>query len=209
VFLGRKLVGTVQLEPLKRPTATFTVPLSEIDRRNHKLTFDVSGGAELHYHATLEYAHRDLPSAPLHAGMVVSQTVRRAAGLADRRVRSDAPVEDIRAGELLRIDVTVITRAPRRYVVIDAPLPGGLAAVDPRLRSGIVEPSAPAWDRRELHDDRTLFFVDRLPAGFWTFSYHARARVPGDFVVPPTRAFEMYAPDVRGSTATTTVRIQR
>ncbi|MBW2529345.1 MAG: Ig-like domain-containing protein [Deltaproteobacteria bacterium] len=209
VFLGQRLIGTARLDAKKQPTASFTVPLAEVDPRDAKLTFDVSGGARLYYQARLEYARNGLPSQPIRAGMVVSRTVRKAAGLADGPVKSGLALDRLNAGQLVRVDVTVVTRTPRSYVVVDAPLAGGLAPVDPRLRTGIAEPSAATWNRRELHDDRVLFFVDELPAGLWTFSYHARARVPGEFVLPPTRAFEMYDPDVRGSTAATTLRIDR
>ena len=35
-----------------------------------------------------------------------------------------------------------------------------------------------------------------------SYSYIARATTPGDFIVPPSKAEEMYAPETFGRTAT-------
>jgi uncharacterized protein YfaS (alpha-2-macroglobulin family) len=50
-------------------------------------------------------------------------------------------------------------------------------------------------DRR---DDRVVLFADRLPAGVHVSSFVARATTPGDFVLKPAHAEEMYAPEVFG-----------
>src|SRR5690606_18691507 len=106
--------------------------------------------------------------------------------------------------------------------VIDDPLPAGLEAVDTRLATtsahldvdavrrrpsdhdraaGTAEETG--WYRREVRDDRVLFFADRLAAGVHRYRYLARATAHGAFVVPPTRAEEMYAPEVFGRTGAT------
>ena len=109
------------------------------------------------------------------------------------------------------------------------PLPAGLESLNPALA---VTQTAPAegsevfegsedvfaseamtiaccdgwWGRwyahEQLRDDRTEAFTTLLPAGTYTYSYIARATTPGTFVVPPTRAEEMYAPETFGRTAT-------
>ncbi len=60
---------------------------------------------------------------------------------------------------------------------------------------------------REVRDDRVLFFVDHLPAGMFRYRYLARATTLGHFILPPTRAEEMYAPEVFGRTAAATVTV--
>ena len=54
---------------------------------------------------------------------------------------------------------------------------------------------------------RVLFFVDAMAAGVYRYRYLARATAMGTFVSPPAKAEEMYAPEVFGRTAATTIRI--
>ena len=119
------------------------------------------------------------------------------------------------------------------YVVLDDPLPAGLEAVDARLAttarwaniSGSAvddRPYGPSYEddvahgrallpsqyRRELRDDRVVFFIDHLAAGIYHYRYLARATTPGRFVVPPTRAEEMYNPEVFGRTAASQLEVE-
>jgi alpha-2-macroglobulin len=62
------------------------------------------------------------------------------------------------------------------------------------------EAYTPSWFIREIRDDRVLFFVDHMAAGMYRYRYLARATTLGAFVLPPTRAEEMYTPEVFGRT---------
>jgi uncharacterized protein YfaS (alpha-2-macroglobulin family) len=64
------------------------------------------------------------------------------------------------------------------------------------------------YDRSEVRDDRVLFFADALPAGLHHYRYLARATTFGRFVLPPTRAEEMYEPEVFGRTSATEVTVR-
>ncbi len=64
------------------------------------------------------------------------------------------------------------------------------------------------YEHQQLRDDRTEAFTTFLPAGVYTYSYVARATTPGTFVVPPTRAEEMYAPETFGRAASDKVIIE-
>jgi uncharacterized protein YfaS (alpha-2-macroglobulin family) len=107
-------------------------------------------------------------------------------------------------------------------VVLEDPLPAGLEAIDASLAT-----SSPAlevapvdgdtaeasgfqssWYRRELRDDRVLFFIDSMPPGLYRYRYLARATSLGRFVVPPTRAEEMYQPEVFGRSAASSLEIR-
>ena len=48
---------------------------------------------------------------------------------------------------------------------------------------------------------------DYLPAGTYEYTYVVRATTPGSFVTPPTKAEEIYSPEVFGRTSTTRVVI--
>ena len=51
----------------------------------------------------------------------------------------------------------------------------------------------------EVRDDRTCFFVRRLPRGKHSVAYRLRAEIPGRFSALPARASAMYAPELRGN----------
>ncbi len=149
---------------------------------------------------------------------------------------SDRTQSQLPAGSLVLADVIIVTPSPRELVVIDDPLPAGLEAVDANLSTTASwlavpgqggEPGAysdsdgdwdddvahgsaflDSWYRRELRDDRVLFFVDRMAAGMYHYRYLARATTAGKFVLPPTKAEEMYTPEVFGRTGAVSVEVR-
>ncbi|MCH7788555.1 MAG: hypothetical protein IH940_03845, partial [Acidobacteria bacterium] len=54
------------------------------------------------------------------------------------------------------------------------------------------------YDYDNLRDDRAEAMASLMPAGTYGYDYIARATTPGRFVVPPTRAEEIYAPETFG-----------
>jgi alpha-2-macroglobulin len=51
-----------------------------------------------------------------------------------------------------------------------------------------------------MRDERAEAFTTLLWEGVYEYSYITRATTPGQFVVPPTKAEEMYSPEVFGRT---------
>ncbi|MGC9469746.1 MAG: Ig-like domain-containing protein [Anaerolineae bacterium] len=127
--------------------------------------------------------------------------------------RRDCPeVREIKLGDVVRVDLTIITPHDRYYVVVEDPLPAGgeavdtglattsLLAMDPYLRR---EDSRYWWwwhwySRSEMRDEKVVLFADYLAAGTYEYSYTFRATLPGDFQVIPTTASEFYFPEVFG-----------
>jgi uncharacterized protein YfaS (alpha-2-macroglobulin family) len=54
------------------------------------------------------------------------------------------------------------------------------------------------FDHVEMRDDRVIIFASHLPPGVHVHSFVARATTPGDFVLKPAHAEEMYTPEVFG-----------
>jgi uncharacterized protein YfaS (alpha-2-macroglobulin family) len=118
----------------------------------------------------------------------------------------------------------------RTHEALVDPLPAGLEAVNPELDTSQTVPppdegDAPggdvvfardsvwgwpwwSWHEHEnLGDDRVEAFSSYLPGGTYEYEYIARATTPGEFVVPPTRAEQIYSPEVFGRSASTRVVI--
>ena len=55
------------------------------------------------------------------------------------------------------------------------------------------------FEHQNMRDDRVEAFTSYLAGGTYEYTYIARATTPGQFVVPPAKAEELYAPEVFGS----------
>jgi uncharacterized protein YfaS (alpha-2-macroglobulin family) len=80
------------------------------------------------------------------------------------------------------------------------------AGFEPLLvRSGYTANGLGAY--MELRDEKVCFFVRALARGKHSISYRMRAEVPGRFSALPTRAYAMYAPELRGNSDEIKLRI--
>jgi uncharacterized protein YfaS (alpha-2-macroglobulin family) len=198
------------------------------------LAFQVKGTGKLFYEARLRYAKKELPTAGLDRGFFVRKLVRSLKPEALRSALETLPASSAtkaNGGDLVLVDLIVVTPDPREQVVIDDPLPAGLEAVQSSLSTSTQSLDVTdaggegdyaddeasddderandraytfAWYHREFHDDRVLTFVEHMPAGMYHYRYLARATTFGHFVVPPTRAECMYEPETFGRTGATT-----
>lgn len=218
-----------QAPPLSK---SFVLPLAQVlERGGSSLVFEKRGSGKLFYSARLEYVRRELPQQPLDAGFFVEKSLHAVSADPKRRVAlAPGVARELAAGDLVMVDLTVVTPALRRFVVVDDALPAGLEAIDPRLfttadwlkntgfEAGEASCSAcddgdeplfrAAYDRSEVRDDRMLFFADELQPGLYHYRYLARATTRGRFVLPPTRVLEMYEPEVLGRTGASEVVVR-
>jgi uncharacterized protein YfaS (alpha-2-macroglobulin family) len=239
VFLGGTELLRAPFHGRSTKEAKTTVPAAKVvAATGATLAFQLEGRGRLFYEARLRYARREMPQAGLDRGFYVRKVVRslRPEALRDAlRVLPAASATQALAGDLVLVDLIVVTPDPREQVVIDDPLPAGLEPVDTLLATTArsldvagaggegeredAEASdddarasgrawGAAWFHREMHDDRVLTFVEHMPAGMYHYRYLARATTFGTFVVPPTRAECMYEPEVFGRTGATVFAVR-
>ncbi|HUG52990.1 MAG TPA: MG2 domain-containing protein [Vicinamibacteria bacterium] len=191
------------------------------------LTFRRDGVGTLFYTARLEYAlDRPAPEA-LDQGFRIERRygAATAAGqAADLDPGAPAPTS-FKAGDLVRVTLTLRLTKERRYVAVRDPLPAGFEPVeswfattssDLARAQDEQDTSEDDWafwrrggfDRVERHDDRVHLFATRLSEGEHTFTYVVRATTAGTFRTAPAHVEEMYEPEVFGRTpsAVTAVR---
>jgi hypothetical protein len=235
VFLGQSEIGEHRFEGRSLTQSVTTVPASQVvTASGAQLGFSVDGSGKLFYQARLRYAKKELPAKPLDRGFFVTKTLRavKPEDLSEALKMTGAKgAAAFNGGDLVLADVVVITPDPRDFVVVDDPLPAGFEAIDARLRTSAVSLDVDRQDDsdedgegseddvamgrayfgsdyvREVRDDRVLFFVDHMAAGMYRYRYLARATTNGAYVLPPTRAEEMYAPEVFGRTAAGSIAI--
>ncbi|MBV9496007.1 MAG: Ig-like domain-containing protein [Acidobacteria bacterium] len=130
-----------------------------------------------------------------------------------------------KAGDLIKVTITVKNTKERRFVVVDDPIPAGTEPVEAwfattasDLKEQIDYQNSDheswAWwmrtgfDHIERHDDRVDIFATRLGEGDHDYKYLLRATTAGTFVTAPMHAEEMYEPEVFGRTATDVVEVK-
>ena len=178
----------------------------------------------LYYSARLTYAPDITTLAASDKGFHVD---RRYAALTDGK--PGTPATSFKAGDLIQVTLAFDLPKERRYVAVSDPLPAGFEAVDSWFQTTAAQvakqdddqdPDAAerSWldvwrrgtfDHVERHDDRVLLFATRLAEGHHEFSYVVRATTAGAFQIAPARAEEMYAPEVFGRTASSSVEVKR
>ncbi len=202
--------------------ATSIVPTDElIANGDTDVVVAKDGAGRLYYRLGLRYAPDDLQLDARDEGFVVDRVYEGVDDPDDVRLRADGTWE-IRAGATVRVRLTMVADARRTHVALIDPLPAGLEPLNPSLAvSQTPSPDEPddssaqpfgdwcwCWqwfEHQNLRDDRAEAFTSYLAGGTYEYTYVARATTPGTFVVPPTRAEEVYAPEVFGRSASTTV----
>jgi hypothetical protein len=59
----------------------------------------------------------------------------------------------------------------------------------------------------EFRDQKVCFFVPSLARGRHSVSYRLRAEIPGRFSALPTRAYAMYAPELKANSDEIKLRV--
>lgn len=127
------------------------------------------------------------------------------------------PVQELKAGQMYKVVLSVIAPARRRFVALEDPVPAGLEIVNQdfatesqRLGELLRRGSQPSWQtflRQEQYQDRLLLFADALAPGEHTYEYLVRARTPGRYGHPAAKVEEMYHPELFGRTASQPITV--
>lgn len=183
------------------------------------LIIDKDGAGRLYYRLGLRYAPTDLDMPPVDMGFVVERSYEAVDDAADVQ-RDDDGVWHIKAGARVRVRLSMVADNRRYHVALVDPLPAGLEAINPALAVSENVPADPQnrsygwwwwytwYDHQNLRDERAEAFATLLWDGVYNYSYVARATTPGEFVVPPAKAEEMYSPEVFGRSATNKVIVE-
>jgi len=175
------------------------------------LILSKEGAGRLYYRLGLRYAPTDLDLEPVDMGFVVQRSYEAVDDPEDV-YRDEDGVWHIKAGARVRVRLTMVADNRRYHVALVDPLPAGLEIVNPALAvTGSIpqDPNSadhrygwwwwwPWYEHQNMRDERAEAFASLLWEGVYEYTYFARATTPGTFVVPPTKAEEMYSPEVFG-----------
>jgi len=179
----------------------------------------------MYYRIGMRYAPADLNLKPAEHGFTVQREYEAVDNPTDVTRGEDGKWR-VKAGARVRVRLSMVVPTRRYHVALVDPIPAGLEPLNPALRGTEAAPpsksrsnkTAPWHARRwwwgrwyeheNLRDERAEAFSSLVWEGVHTYSYIARATTPGEFVVPPTKAEEMYSPETFGRGATDRVIVQ-
>jgi hypothetical protein len=225
-------MGRTKFSDLRDDPVMFQKPIGADDPgRAATLKLERAGKGRLYYSARLSYAPQTLRADPINAGIEIHREYSREHNGQWEILKN--PMQ-LQRGDLVRVDLFVSLPAARNFVVVDDAVPGGLEPVNRDLATastvdadkGAFKHAEGSWWFRysdwssygvsrwsfyhqELRHNAARFYSDYLPAGNYHLSYTAQAIAPGDFVVMPVHAEEMYDPDVYGKGVVGSLRVSR
>ncbi len=223
VWLGERYAGGHEFRGRTTERSEINVPMSylSLSPGPQDLILSKEGSGRLYYRLGLRYAPTDLMLKPLDHGFTVERTYE-AVDDPEHVYRDEKGVWHVAAGARVRVRLTLVATARRYHVALVDPLPAGFEVLNPALA---VTGSLPrdeesrsgrggwwwwrAWyQHQNLRDERAEAFTSLLWEGVYTYSYIARATTPGEYIVPPPKAEEMYAPETFGRGATDRVIVE-
>ena len=231
-WLGERFAGQQMFRGRSTDRQNVHVPMRYLAQQTApNLVISKDGTGRLYYRVSMNYAPTDLNLKPVDYGFTVERTYEAVDDPKDVSRDSDGTWH-IKAGARVRVRLTMVAPSRRYHVALVDPLPAGFETLNPTLaitdriprdpkQTGVVEYGGrsygygwwwwrrPEWfEHQNLRDERTEAFASLLWEGVYKYSYVARATTPGDFVVPPAKAEEMYHPETFGRGRSDRVRIQ-
>jgi uncharacterized protein YfaS (alpha-2-macroglobulin family) len=219
VWLGEGYVAEHAYEGRTTETRQTLVPMdyltsgenAQLATGSAPLIINKEGDGRLYYRLGLRYAPTDLDLPPLDMGFVVQRSYEPVDN-PDDVVLDENGAWRIKAGARVRVRVNLVADSRRYHVALVDPLPAGLEIINPALTPSEPIPADPNarqssnrwwwwrqwYQHQNLRDERAEAFTTLLWDGVYEYTYVARATTPGEFVVPPAKAEEMYSPEVFG-----------
>ncbi|MCC7352965.1 MAG: hypothetical protein IT330_04345, partial [Anaerolineae bacterium] len=222
-WLGERYAGGYEFKGRTTDRHEINVPMTYLKDGpgQQDLILSKEGPGRLYYRLGLRYAPTNLQLQPADYGFAVERTYEAIDNNEDVS-RDENGTWHIVAGARVRVRLTMVATSRRYHVALVDPLPAGFEALNPALAvTGSVPRDTKSLEGRgswwwwstwyqhqNLRDERAEAFTPLLWEGVYTYSYVARATTPGDFVVPPAKAEEMYAPETFGRSGTDRVIVE-
>jgi hypothetical protein len=213
-WLGQRFAGEQEYRGRTTDRQQVNVPMRYLSETPgaQNLTISKEGQGRLYYRIGMQYAPSNLKLEAADYGFTVERVYEAVDNPSDVRRDADGTWH-LKAGARVRVRLTMATPARRYHVALVDPMPAGLEALNPALAVTEEIPEdqqaesqqkgywwwyRPWFEHQNMRDERVEAFTSLLWEGVYTYSYVARATTPGTFVVPPSKAEEMYHPETFG-----------
>ncbi|HEY6400193.1 MAG TPA: alpha-2-macroglobulin family protein, partial [Blastocatellia bacterium] len=223
-WLGDAFAGSQEFRGRTTDRHQINVPMSYLMDQSgaQNLVLSKEGAGRLYYRIGMNYSPTSLQLKPADYGFTVARVYEAIDDPNDVRRQEDGTWR-IKAGAQVRVRLTMVANARRYHVALVDPLPAGFETLNPELAiTGRIPQDQNDqtqnnrrwfwwrqwYEHQNLRDERVEAFTSLLWEGVYNYSYVARATTPGVFVVPPSKAEEMYHPETFGRGATDRVIVE-
>ncbi len=219
VWLGNAFAGEQKFVGRSTDSNLLNVPMDYLQRQTEtkqNLVLDKQGDGRLYYQIGLKYAPKNLNVQSADYGFEVSRTYEAIDDADDVKQNADGSWT-IKSGSRVRINVQMVAPTRRYHIALVDNLPAGIEIINSDLAnsgktyltySKELRERSFWFNHQNLRDNRAEAFTTILREGVWNYSYSGRATTPGNFVVPPAKAEEMYSPETFGRSKTDFVKIR-
>jgi alpha-2-macroglobulin len=218
VWLGDAFAGEQKFVGRSNHTNSISVPMNylQMQKTTQNLAIDKQGEGRLYYRIGMNYAPKSLNLASADYGFAVSRKYEAIDDAHDVKQNPDGSWT-IKSGSRVRVNVQMVAPTRRYHVALVDNLPAGIEIINKNLatsgdnyvyQSDDIKRRSYWFNHQNLRDNRAEAFTTLLSEGVWNYSYLARATTPGNFVVPPAKAEEMYAPETFGRSKTDFVKVE-
>ncbi|MBA3539576.1 MAG: hypothetical protein H0T79_08090, partial [Deltaproteobacteria bacterium] len=213
VWLGDDYAGDHAFKGRSTDYFQINIPMRDVATHDKQsLSIQKAGKGRLYYRVGMTYAPASLKLDAADHGFVVERTYEAVDSPQDVTRTADG-VWHVKAGARVRIKLSMVNENRRYHVALVDPLPAGLETMNPALAvTGPIptDPSeqqrrgaywwwyGPWYEHQNMRYERAEAFASMLWEGVHKYTYVARATTPGNFVVPPPKAEEMYMPETFG-----------
>jgi len=232
MWLGDTYAGEQPFKGRSVDSRFLNIPMSYLVKQGGTadLIIDKKGAGRLYYRIGMKYAPSNLKLDPADYGFTVLRSYEAVDKPDDVKQNTDGSWT-FKTGARVRVRLTMIAESRRYHVALVDPLPAGLEILNPELAAtesipddaksqpviGIGSLNYGSWwwwyranwfEHQNFRDERAEAFTSLLWEGVYNYSYVTRATTPGQFVVPPAKAEEMYHPETFGRTGSDSVTIE-
>jgi len=233
IWLGNTYTGEEEFKGRSIDSNVLNTPMSYLTQQGgtSNLLIDRQGAGRLYYRIGMQYAPRNLKLEPADYGFTVLRSYEAVDSSDDVKQNADGSWT-IKSGARVRVRLTMVAQARRYHVALVDNLPAGLEILNPGLAvtEAVPADAKPAtsvltygsrsygygswwwrqywFEHQNFRDERAEAFCSLLWEGVYNYSYVGRATTPGQFVVPPAKAEEMYHPETFGRTGTDFVNVE-
>jgi alpha-2-macroglobulin len=233
IWLGSTYAGEEIFKGRSVDSNLLNIPMSYLTEQNgaSNLVLDKQGAGRLYYRIGMKYAPKNLKLEPADYGFTVLRKYEAVDNADDVRQNADGSWT-LKSGARVRVRLTMVAQSRRYHVALVDPLPAGLEILNPELavtesipgdtggNTSVLEYGSRSFgygswwwrqywfEHQNFRDERAEAFASLLWEGVYNYTYVARATTPGQFVVPPAKAEEMYHPETFGRTGTDFVKVE-
>ena len=176
-------------------------------RGHHTLLISKSGEGSLYFTTTIRYLLPPSESNEADHGIKVTREYTVT-------VKNPSLSQKMESGTDMQVTLHLDLPESYRYVTLEEPIPAGYEvapqdnpSVNPYAFSSYGSPDRDYYWRRDVRDDKVVYFFNRLPAGRTTRSYTLHAETPGFYSILPAIASLTYFPEIRGNSGLVQVEV--